>query len=115
MLFRSKSLKTDHVRLRRGTDEEAEAVRWIFRQFVIEEQLESEIARQLEQAGVSNGWEIPWSAKMVDTILKNENYIGNIVYNRTSQSKIRRIVGFEVPMVQGQSLSGSSSIALRRS
>ncbi|MGY4237282.1 DNA invertase Pin-like site-specific DNA recombinase [Bradyrhizobium sp. USDA 4449] len=108
-----KSLKTDHVRLRRGTDEEAEVVRWIFRQFAIERHSEAEIARRLNQMRMANGWGIPWSAKMVDTILRNENYVGNLVYNRTS----RRLGQKEIknpPEAWVRSDSGAGSIVERQ-
>ena len=80
-----KSLQTDRVRLRIGSDEEAAIVRWIFHQFVDERQSDVEIARQLNRAGVVNDKGRPWTNGMIHRILKNENYVGNLVYNRTSR------------------------------
>ena len=79
------SLQTDRVRLRIGSDEEAAIVRWIFHQFVDERQSDVEIARQLNRAGVVNDKGRPWTNGMIHRILKNENYVGNLVYNRTSR------------------------------
>src|SRR4051794_29268409 len=80
-----KSLKTDRVRVRAGSDEEAEIVRLIFRQFAVEGKSDAAIARGLNRAQVGNQHGRPWSYRMVHTILKNENYIGKVVYNRTSK------------------------------
>jgi DNA invertase Pin-like site-specific DNA recombinase len=80
-----KALQTDRVLLRLGSNEEAAIVRWIFHQFVIEHQTDIDIARQLNRAGVVNDKERSWTDCMIHTILKNENYVGNLVYNRTSR------------------------------
>jgi DNA invertase Pin-like site-specific DNA recombinase len=79
-----KSLQTDRVRLQTGSDEEAMIVRWIFHQFVIERKSDSQISRELNQSGITNQGR-SWTHCMIHTILKNENYIGNIVYNRTTR------------------------------
>ena len=79
-----KSLQTDRVQLHAGSDEEAAIVRWIFHQFVIERKSDSQIARDLNQTRVTNQGR-SWTDGMIHTILKNENYIGNVVYNRTSR------------------------------
>ncbi|WP_334364390.1 recombinase family protein [Bradyrhizobium sp. AZCC 1578] len=80
-----KALKTDRVRLRLGSDEEIAAVRWIFQQSVVERKTDVEIARQLNRANIANHHGRPWPYIMVHSILRNENYIGNLVYNRTSR------------------------------
>jgi DNA invertase Pin-like site-specific DNA recombinase len=80
-----KSLQTDRVRLALGSQQEVEIIRWIFRQFAIEQKFESEIARELNEAGIANQRRRPWTDEMIHNILKNENYVGNIVYNRTSR------------------------------
>ena len=79
-----KSLQTDRVKIQAGSDDEAEIVRRIFDQFVIGRKSDSQIARELNQAKVTNQGR-SWTDGMIHTILKNENYIGNIVYNRTTQ------------------------------
>jgi len=80
-----KALKIDRVRLRLGSDEEMAVVRWIFQQFVMERKTDVEIARQLNRGNIANHHGRPWTYIMVHSILKNENYIGNLVYNRTSR------------------------------
>lgn len=79
-----KSLQTDRVRLALGPQKEAAVVRWIFRACVIENKRDAAIARQLNYAEVPNQYGRPWTGGMIRTILRNENYVGNIVYNRSS-------------------------------
>ncbi|MGY2906978.1 recombinase family protein [Bradyrhizobium sp. URHC0002] len=79
-----KALHTDRVRLQPGSDEETAVVRWIFHQFVVERKSYSRITRELNQAKVTNQGR-PWTGTMIRIILMNENYIGNIVYNRTTR------------------------------
>ncbi|MEH2506412.1 DNA invertase Pin-like site-specific DNA recombinase [Bradyrhizobium sp. AZCC 1578] len=80
-----KALKTDRVRLRPGSEEEVAVVRWIFQQFVVERKTNIDIARKLNRANIANQHGRPWTDIMVHAILKNENYVGNLVYNRTSR------------------------------
>lgn len=80
-----KYLQTDHVRLRPGSSDEVAVVRWIFRQFVDAKLTGAEIARQLNRKGISNQHTRPWTCRFVHRVLRNENYIGNIVYNRVSR------------------------------
>ncbi|NOJ50698.1 recombinase family protein [Bradyrhizobium archetypum] len=79
-----KALQTDRVRLQPGSEEETAIVKWIFHQFVVERKSYSQIARELNQAKITNQGR-PWSGAMIRIILVNENYIGNIVYNRTTR------------------------------
>jgi DNA invertase Pin-like site-specific DNA recombinase len=87
-----KSLQTDRVRVRLGSEEEAEIIRFIFNQFVMERQSDTEIARRLNQRRVSNPSGSPWTPGKVHTVLKNENYAGNVVYNRTSRRLGQKLV-----------------------
>jgi DNA invertase Pin-like site-specific DNA recombinase len=79
-----KHLQTDHVVLRPGPQYEREIVNRIFRDFVIERKSQKGIVRQLNLEQVPNHHGRPWSIGMVHYLLQNENYIGNIVYNRKS-------------------------------
>ncbi len=81
-----KYMQTDHVKLRPGSSEEVAVVRWIFQQFVAERLSDAEIARQLNRNGIPNQHARPWNRRLVHYLLKNENYVGNIIYNRTSSS-----------------------------
>jgi recombinase len=80
-----KALQSDRVQVRLGPDEELAVVRWIFEQFVIKRQTDAEIARQLNRAKIANQHRRPWTYTMVHNILKNENYVGNLTYNKTSR------------------------------
>jgi len=80
-----KALQTDRVRLQTGSDHEAETVRNIFNLFVVEQKSDAEIARQLNRQRVANHHGRLWTADMIHTILRNENYVGNLVHNRTSR------------------------------
>ncbi|MFG3592421.1 recombinase family protein [Bradyrhizobium sp. RDI18] len=87
-----KALKTDRVRLRPGSEEEIVVVRWIFQQFVVERRRYVDIARQLNRVNMANHHGRPWTDIMIEAILKNENYVGNLVYNRTSRRLGQRLV-----------------------
>ncbi len=88
----SKALQSDRVRLRKGTPEEVAVIRWIFDQFVIGRQSYSEIRRLLNDSNIANHNGRPWSDRMIYTLLGNENYVGNIVYNRTSRRLGARLI-----------------------
>lgn len=79
-----KHLQTDRVVLRTGPTPEVQIVNRIFRQFVAERISQAKIVRQLNREQVPNHRGKPWTTWMVHYLLQNENYIGNIVYNRTS-------------------------------
>jgi len=79
-----KYLQTDHVRLGPGSSDEVAVVRWIFHQFVAERKSEAEIARQLNRQTIPNKLGEQWNRRLVGYLLRNENYIGNIIYNRRS-------------------------------
>lgn len=87
-----KALKTDRVRLRLGSDNELAIVQSIFQQFVVGREPFIAIARRLNQAGVSNHHGRPWTDIMIRAILKNENYAGNLLYNRTSRRLGQKLV-----------------------
>ena len=79
-----KSLKTDHVVLRLGLENEIEVVQRIFREYVEDRKSEEEIVRRLNGEDIPNHLGRPWTRRMIDDILRNENFIGNTVYNRES-------------------------------
>jgi DNA invertase Pin-like site-specific DNA recombinase len=79
-----KNLKTDRVVLCLGPKHEIEVIERIFREYVEDRKSEEEIVRRLNREGVPNHHGRPWTRRMVDYILRNENYIGNTVYNRES-------------------------------
>jgi DNA invertase Pin-like site-specific DNA recombinase len=79
-----KSVKTDHVVLRLGLENEIEMIQRMFREYVEDRKSEQEIVRRLNRESVPNHLGRPWTRRMVDSILRNENYIGNTIYNRES-------------------------------
>lgn len=77
-----KYLQTDRVILRHGPSEEVELVRSIFRQFALKRKSEIQIARWLNSIGAKCPTGRPWTDWIIHNMLVNENYIGNIVYDR---------------------------------
>jgi len=79
-----KSIQTDRVILVPGPPDEVEAVREMYRAFVEEGKSEAEIARSLNEKGLTTEGGRTWTRRAVHQILTNEKYIGNNVYNRIS-------------------------------
>lgn len=79
-----KSIQTDRVVLVPGPSDEQETVRWIYRAFVDQGMLESEIAAELNERGIRTDLGRSWTRGTVHQILINEKYIGNNVWNRAS-------------------------------
>jgi len=77
-----KYLATDRVVLHPGPPHELKLVRTIFHKFVRERKSDATIARELNQKGLVNHYGRRWTAFFVRSILMNENFIGNMVYNR---------------------------------
>jgi DNA invertase Pin-like site-specific DNA recombinase len=87
-----KSLQSDRVIYVPGPAEEIEAVRWIFATFVSERIGHTELARRLNQRGLLSPSGRPWTMGKIRDLLKNESYIGNLVYaRRTSKLGSRNI------------------------
>jgi DNA invertase Pin-like site-specific DNA recombinase len=78
-----KYLMTDHVRVAPGPADEVTIVRWIFQEF-LEGKYEWAIARELNRRGTSTNTGRPWNGPMIGRMLRNECYIGNLIYNRRS-------------------------------
>jgi hypothetical protein len=68
-----KALQTDRVRVRPGSNEDIAIVRLIFEKFVLSRLTDPEIARDLNKARIRNHHGRPWTARMVNAILRNEN------------------------------------------
>jgi DNA invertase Pin-like site-specific DNA recombinase len=82
-----KYLQSDHVKLQPGALNEVTVVKWIFRRF-LDLKSEKAIARELNLHGIPAKDGQKWRGPLVTRILKNENYVGNIIYNRRS-AKLR--------------------------
>jgi len=79
-----KSLQTDRVVLVPGPDHEVATVRSIYRSFVQDGKLESEIASILNERAILTDLRRQWTRGTVHQVLINEKYIGNNVWNRGS-------------------------------
>ena len=79
-----KSLQTDRVILMPGPDDEVRNVNQIYRWFIDQGMVESEIAQRLNEMGVRTDLDRPWTRATVHEVLTNEKYIGNNVFNRIS-------------------------------
>jgi DNA invertase Pin-like site-specific DNA recombinase len=79
-----KSLQTDRVVLAPGPAEERAVVGRVYRLFTRDLLSESEIADELNQAGLQPRPGRPWTRGIVHGILTNEKYLGHNVYNRVS-------------------------------
>jgi DNA invertase Pin-like site-specific DNA recombinase len=79
-----KSLQTDRVILTPGPEQETAVVNQIYRWFVDEGLMESEIANRLNERGIQTDIGREWTRGTVREVLSNEKYIGNNVYNRIS-------------------------------
>jgi DNA invertase Pin-like site-specific DNA recombinase len=92
-----KYLLTDHVRLRPGTADEVAIVRWIFQEF-LRRKSETDIARQLNRKAIPTSTGQPWNRALIGRLLRNENYVGNLVFNRRSR-KLREKTIYNQPDV----------------
>jgi len=59
-------------------------VRWIFQEFV-NGKTEKAIARELNARGLLTNHRRAWNRAFIGSILKNEAYIGNLLYNRSNR------------------------------
>ncbi|MBR0739661.1 recombinase family protein [Bradyrhizobium liaoningense] len=90
-----KYLTTDHVRVRPGDPHEVAIVRWIFRRF-LEVKSETVVAWELNKKEVPSRTGKQWTRVMVGAILRNETYIGNLIFNRRSY-KLRQTRTYNPP------------------
>lgn len=119
-----KALATDRVVLVPGPESEIEIVRWIFKQFV-KGKLEVEIARALNERGVVTDLDQPWTTASVRSILTHEKYIGNSIWNRSSErlhsNRVRnppsawiRVENVSMPLVSRKLFERARAAALAR-
>ena len=79
-----KYLQTDHVRLQPGPANQVAVVKWVFHRF-LDVKSEAAIARELTRHGIPPCSGERWIGSKITRILKNENYVGNLIYNRRSK------------------------------
>src|SRR5262249_26155915 len=66
-----------------GSDEQKAEIRQIFAKF-IQGSTQADIIRDLNRRGVLSRNGRPWNSNMMGALLRNEAYIGNMVWNRIS-------------------------------
>jgi DNA invertase Pin-like site-specific DNA recombinase len=79
-----KNIFTDRIVLVPGPRDEVAIVRWIFDCFVRRGKGEGEIAKLLNKRNIKNVSGRLWTGEKVHSVLVNEKYIGNNVWNRSS-------------------------------
>ncbi len=79
-----KALHDDHVITVRGSAHEQAVIKKIFKWRVAHEMTIKAIAARLRAQGIPGTHGVPFSARMVRTVLVSEHCIGHYVYNRTT-------------------------------
>ena len=79
-----KALHDNHVITVLGSAHEQAVIRKIFKWRVTHEMTVKAIAARLQAQGIPGTYGVPFSAKMVRTVLASEYCIGHYVYNRTT-------------------------------
>jgi DNA invertase Pin-like site-specific DNA recombinase len=79
-----KFLTSDRVKVCPGNADQTNVVSWIFEEY-LRGAPQSEIRRDLNRRGVTAKGGRPWSKHAVGSLLRNESYIGNLIYNRYSE------------------------------
>ncbi|MBS0247545.1 MAG: recombinase family protein [Proteobacteria bacterium] len=77
--------ETDNVILVPGPKQEQDTVRRIFRLFVRQRMPREHIADLLNSENLLNARQRPWRGNQILRILRNEKYVGNLVYGLTAQ------------------------------
>ncbi|PDT74247.1 recombinase family protein [Bradyrhizobium sp. C9] len=79
-----KSLTTDRVKLGPGSPDQVAVVKWVFDEY-LRCNSQAEIVRKLNRRGVLTNRGYRWQQSAISTLLHNEAYIGNIIYNRDTE------------------------------
>ncbi|MCF8186597.1 MAG: recombinase family protein [Sulfuritalea sp.] len=79
-----KSLQTDRVILMPGPEDEIRIVNLMYRWFIDDGMVETEIAVRLNEMAIRTDLDRPWTRATVHEVLTNEKYIGNNIFNRIS-------------------------------
>jgi DNA invertase Pin-like site-specific DNA recombinase len=80
-----KSLTTEHVVLVPGPPSEIKIVREIFTSFANRKKTRTEIASDLNARRIRNARGKKWGWLTINNMLKNEVYLGHLIFNRRSQ------------------------------
>jgi hypothetical protein len=87
-----KNLKSEHVILVPGPKSEIRIVQHLFDSFANKKKTRTEIDNELNAKRIRNARGNPWSTLTISNMLKNEVYLGNLVFNRRSQKLGERLV-----------------------
>jgi DNA invertase Pin-like site-specific DNA recombinase len=85
-----KHLQTDRVILVPGPLNEIETVQEIFRMFVRLHMPPTHIARLMNEREIPNARGNRWTPTNVFKLLRNQNYVGTLAYNRTTQKLLSK-------------------------
>lgn len=80
-----KNLKLEHTILAPGPRREVRVIQRIFDLFANRKHTRTEIAAKLNAEGLVGSRGKPWTMLTISNVLKNEAYLGHIVFNRRSQ------------------------------
>ena len=80
----AKATATDRVVLVQGPAHEVATVHRIYNLYVAERRSEAAIARLLNAEGIASEFGRPWTQSMINSVLTNVKYIGQLAYNRRS-------------------------------
>jgi DNA invertase Pin-like site-specific DNA recombinase len=87
-----KYLGSDHVRVCPGSSAERAEISWIFDQFV-QGKSQQDIIRELNRRGVTTKNGLPWNSNKMGLLLRNESYMGNLVWNRVTSKLGSKKIG----------------------
>lgn len=79
-----KSIQNQRVTLASGNADELSTITRIFREFVELERTSKKIAQGLNRDGIPSPGGVCWDGEKVRRILRNELYVGTMVYNKTT-------------------------------
>jgi len=79
-----KSLQTDRVILMPGPEDEIHIVNLMYRWFIDDGMVDTEIAVRLNEMAICTDLDRQWTRATVHEVLTNEKYIGNNIFNRIS-------------------------------
>jgi DNA invertase Pin-like site-specific DNA recombinase len=80
----STHLKGEHIILVPGPKAEVNTVRHIFRSFVVRKRTRTQIAEELNARGTKSSRGNLWTTCTIGNLLRNEIYLGHMVFNRSS-------------------------------
>ena len=85
-----------------GDPDEAGVVRWLFSQFATRDIGFRTLAAKLNEDGIPSATGKKWCGKIVQEMLANEKYVGDMKLGKKLAGKFWRLAGGEVEAVEGQ-------------